>query len=366
MNILVLNYRDRKHPLAGGAEVHLHKIFGKIAEWGHNVTLFTTTFAGAKDREVVDGIQVVRYGGDVLFQFNIWRKWKALCAEFSPDIVVEDINKLPFYTPLYSKLPKFIQIHHLWKSSIFYEASFPMALMVWLQEKTLPIFYKSELHAAVSPSTVQELQELGIPRQNIRLIYNGSESHGTDLEVQREKGDYFIWLGRLRRYKGVFIALEAFKIVAQQNPDIKLKIAGSGPEKENIVAAIKKMGLSDRVEMVGLVSSKEKSLLLRGSVALIQSSYKEGWGLTVLEAVSCGTTTLASDVPGLLDSVKDGETGLLFPAGKAKVLAEKMLFILNDEEQRRRYELAARQWTTEFSWDKAASQTFKALQEVLA
>ena len=83
------------HPAAGGAEKHLHRIFSKIVEMGHEVVLFTTSFPGAKERDVVDGIQVIRKGGDLLFQLTVAMNLKKLDREFNFDVVVEDLNKLP-------------------------------------------------------------------------------------------------------------------------------------------------------------------------------------------------------------------------------------------------------------------------------
>ena len=365
MKILVLNYRDLKHPQAGGAEVHLHRIFGRLASWGHQVTLATTTFKGASAREVVDGIQVVRFGGDLLFQVHVAIRLHGLIKEFQPDIIVEDLNKLPLFTPLLTRVPKFIQIHHLWRSSIFQEASFPVAFLVWAQERMIPWFYRGLPFAAVSPSTVKELGLLGIPERDVTLIYNGCEEEWISLEPQREKGNYFLWLGRLRRYKGVWVAMDAFRKFAAKVPEVKLVFAGGGPEEAAMRQAVERWGLKDRVEIRGWVSMDEKRNLLRNATALIQSSFKEGWGLTVMEAAACGTLSLASRAPGLCDSVKDEETGLLFEAGNSSALAELMGRVVSRPDERKSFEAAARRFALEFSWEKAAKYTLEALQQAL-
>lgn len=363
MKILILNYRDIRHPQAGGAEVHLHRIFGRIASWGHSVVLATTSFPGAQPREVVDGIQIVRFGGDLLFQVNVALRFRSLVREFQPDVIVEDLNKLPFFTPLFSKLPKVIQIHHLWRSSIFQEASFPVAFVVWFQESLIPYFYKGNRFVAVSPSTMQELEHLGIPATDIALIYNGTEEEWASIEPQREKGDYFLWLGRLRRYKGVWVALEAFRKYAAKHPEGRLVFAGTGPELGAMKEAIERWGLQKRVELRGWVSSDEKRELLRNAVALVQSSFKEGWGLTVMEAAACGTTSIASRVPGLQDSVQDHRTGYLFQAGNSQELADLMHRIHSAPVERRLLEADARTFAMGFSWEKAAKLTLETLQK---
>lgn len=370
MNILVVNYRDRLHPAAGGAEKHLHRIFSLIVQAGHQVVLFTTSFKGAKEREVVDGIQVIRKGGDLMFQLNCALNLKKLDREFNFDVVVEDLNKLPLFTPLFLKKPVLVQMHHLWRGSIFHEASLPVAFGVWLFERLIPLFYRKQDFAVVSPSTKRELCEIGIDESRIAVIYNGSDDCGTTAEdggqVENLSGiPYFLWLSRVHKYKGIWTALEAFEEFAKNHTDVKLMVAGDGPLLKKIPTWLKQHHLSDRVELLGFVSREKKRELLAGAVALLQTSFKEGWGLTVVEAAKLGTTTIACDVPGLRDSVRNGETGLLFQAGDAQACASEMDRLYSNDDLRTRLAEAAKNYADEFRWDTAAELTTNLLQGIM-
>jgi glycosyltransferase involved in cell wall biosynthesis len=371
MNILVVNYRDRLHPAAGGAEKHLHRIFSLIAEAGHQVVLLTTAFAGCKEREVVDGIQVVRKGGDLLFQLTVAMNIRKLDREFNFDLVVEDLNKLPLFTPFLVKKPVLVQMHHLWRGSIFHEASFPVAFVVWAFERMIPWFYRKQPFVVVSPSTKRELEEIGIAEDRISVIYNGSDDDvatpvADAAPVEEESSvPYFLWLSRVHRYKGIWTALEAFEEFAENHPDVKLVVAGDGPLLKKIPAWLKERGLEEHVELLGFVSSEKKRKLLANAVALLQTSFKEGWGLTVVEAAKLGTTTIASDVPGLRDSVRNGETGLLFPVGDAHTCAMEMDRLYSDDDLRTRLSQAAKSYAGEFRWDSAAEQTLDLIQEAV-
>jgi len=370
LNILVVNYRDRLHPAAGGAEKHLHRIFSLIAQAGHQVVLFTTSFKGAQEREVVDGIQVVRKGGDLMFQLNCALNLRKLDKEFNFDVVVEDLNKLPLFTPLFLKKPVLVQMHHLWRGSIFHEAAFPVAFGVWFFERIIPFFYRKQDFVVVSPSTKRELCEIGIDEDRVAVIYNGSDDCGTtpedDVQVERQSGiPYFLWLSRVHKYKGIWTALEAFAEFAKKHSDVKLMVAGDGPLLKKIPAWLKQRNLSDRVELLGFVSRERKRELLAGAVALLQTSYKEGWGLTVVEAAKLGTTTIACDVPGLRDSVRNGETGLLFQAGDAQACASEMDRLYCNDDLRTRLEEAAKNYVEEFRWDTAAELTTNLLQDLV-
>ena len=378
MKILVVNYRDRMHPAAGGAEKHLHRIFSKIVEMGHTVVLFTTSFPGAEEREVVDGIQVIRKGGDLMFQLTVALNLKKLDREFNFDVVVEDLNKLPVFAHWFVRKPLLVQMHHLWRGSIFSEAFFPIAFMVWFFERIIPFFYRTQPFVVVSPSTQKELAEIGIDESRISVIYNGSEMPKV-AECSTSAADscenaaspatsatpYFIWLSRVHRYKGIWTALEAFEIFSKKHPEVQLKIVGGGPLLKKLPAWIKSHGLEGKVDLTGFVPAARKYELLSSSLALLQTSYKEGWGLTVMEAAQLCKTTIASDVPGLCDSVRDGETGILFPSGDAAACASAMEKIYDDAELRANLGRGAKRYALSFSWEKSARETLELLERTV-
>ena len=367
------------HPAAGGAEKHLHRIFGKIVEMGHEVVLFTTMFPGAKEREVVDGIEVIRKGGDLLFQFTVALNLKKLDREFNFDVVVEDLNKLPVFAHWFVRKPLLVQMHHLWRKSIFAEAAFPVAFGVWFFERIIPFFYRTQPFVVVSPSTKKELAEIGVDEGRISVIYNGSEmppvvaqfNEGSCCETAAQSSrenapePYFLWLSRVHRYKGIWTALEAFEIFSKKHPEVQLKIVGDGPVLKKLPAWISAHGLEGKVELTGYVPSARKYELITSSLALLQTSFKEGWGLTVMEAAQLCKTTIASDVPGLRDSVRDGETGILFPSGDAAACASAMEKVYGDAELRETLGQNAKRYAESFSWEKSARETLELLQRTV-
>ena len=271
------------HPAAGGAEKHLHRIFGKIVEMGHTVVLFTTSFPGAKEREVVDGIQVIRKGGDLMFQLTVALNLKKLDREFNFDVVVEDLNKLPVFAHWFVRKPLLVQMHHLWRKSIFAEAIFPIAFMVWFFERIIPFFYRTQNFVVVSPSTKKELAEIGVDESRISVIYNGSEKPnfpGENLAtsaaescenaanpVTSAANPYFIWLSRVHRYKGIWTALEAFEKFSTKHPEVKLYVVGDGPLLKKLPTWIQSHGLDGKVELTGFVSAARKYELLSSSLS---------------------------------------------------------------------------------------------------
>ena len=117
---------------------------------------------------------------------------------------------------------------------------------------------------------------------------------------------------------------------------------------------------------MALVTEDRKRELFRSTWANLFPSPKEGWGLTVMEAAACGTPSLASNSPGLRDSVRDGQTGYLVPHGDAAALARRMLQLAEDPERVALLGDAARRVALAWSWDAAAAATEAHLGELMA
>ena len=119
MRSLIFNWQDIKNPLAGGAEVHLHEVFSRIAARGHDITLYCSQFDGAQRQEEFNGIQIIREGGRSLFNYRVPVKYFSTFKKQKFDLIVDDMNKIPFYTPLYVHEPLLGVTHHLFGTSIF-------------------------------------------------------------------------------------------------------------------------------------------------------------------------------------------------------------------------------------------------------
>src|SRR5690606_5353580 len=95
VRILIVNWQDRENPQAGGAEIHLHEIFGRLAASGHQVTLLCGGWPGAPARVSLDGIDVHRVGTRYTFPALARRYYREQLAGAGHDVLVEDINKVP-------------------------------------------------------------------------------------------------------------------------------------------------------------------------------------------------------------------------------------------------------------------------------
>ena len=111
-------------------------------------------------------------------------------------------------------------------------------------------------------------------------------------------------------------------------------------------------------------NDETKRRLLRESWAVVFPSPKEGWGITNVEAAACGTPALASDSPGLRESVRDGETGYLVPHGDVTALADRLLALANDPRRVETLGAAGRRFAEGLTWDRAAEETGRHLERI--
>ncbi len=367
LRVLVVNWLDRENPRAGGAETHLHEIFGRLVDAGHRVTLLCSGFAGAESRTILDGIEVHRTGGRYTFSLAAPFHYRGDLAERPFDVVVEDLNKVPLFTPFWVEAPPVLLVHHLFGTTAFREASFPVAATTWMLELLVPRAFRNVPTVAVSESTARDLARRGMDRDGISVIPNGVDLEGYRPADPPGADDFpeptLLYLGRLKRYKRVDLVVRAVDRLRDRGVDCRLVVAGKGDRARSLHRLRDRLDLRDRIEFPGFVGEDRKRELLRRSWVHVLTSEKEGWGITNLEAAASGTPTVASDAPGLRDSVRDGETGFLVPHGDVEALADRLQSLLARPELRSRMAREARRFAENFSWDASARSMERFLLE---
>jgi len=364
LKILIINWRDAKHPRAGGADFRLQQVYAPLAKQGHKIILYSCAFPGCEPQDNIDGIEVHRLGNDVTFSFLCMMRLRGWVQQHQPDVVVEDLNKLPFYSPLVYKGPLVIQMHHLWRTSIFRETIFPLALFIWLSEEMIRVVYRKCRFSVVSESTKTELVEMGIPDSRIEVIYNGA-----DLSSYKPSGEvkqpFLLWVGRIQQYKGVLDACQVLEKLQVDLPDLRLVIVGDGPFMPKLRQYISEHGLQDKVQLTGFIGEKEKIELFQQAAVHLQSSYKEGWGLSVIEANACGCPVVANNATGLRDSVVDGESGLLYDYCDIDQASRKVKAVLTDKELQARLIDHGFRRAAEFSWERNSREMIEYLERIV-
>ena len=362
--ILALNWRDPENPEAGGAETHLYEILRRLADAGNEILWLAAGFAGGAAEAEIGGIRVVRAGGAMTANYVLPRVARRLLRVERFDAIVEDVNKIPFFLPWISKLPHLLVVPHLFGSTVFRETNPFFAAYVYLFERLIPVAYGRSRVIAISPSTREDLIARGLDGDRIAVSYCGFAAAAYDLESPPPRGESprLIHLGRIRRYKGLDLVLRSFALLRERFPDAVLDVVGDGPERRRLARLAGRLGIGDAVVWHGHLPLAEMVALLYRSHIFLNASPKEGWGLTVIEAAACGVPSVAADSPGLRDSVRDGETGLLVPYGDCAAMADAAAALLLDPERREAMGRAAALRAREFSWDDAAREAAAQLE----
>lgn len=363
MNILILNWRDITHPLSGGAEVMLLEHAKAWHKDGAKITWFSSQTSRQASKEKINGIEYVRKGSHYtvfLWAFLFYLKGKL----GSPDIVVDCFHFFPFFTPLYMRNKKILGVIHevagkVWFQNIFY----PIALVGYFFEPLIIKIYKNRKFITVSGSTKKELSKIGISQSRIYVIENGIKPTNV---VAKRNMNTLLFLGRISKDKGIEDAIEAFKIIHETLPNLKLKVIGKGENIsyiKKIKGKAKSLGLGKSIDFLGFLTEKEKYRFLGESTLLIHPSHKEGWGLTVIEANSMGTPVVGYNVEGLRDSIIDGKTGILVDSNP-KSLAGGIVKILENMKLYNEYSKNAKDWSRNFTWKKSAAKSLKVIKSL--
>ncbi len=364
MKVLVLNWRDPRNPEAGGAEVHLHEILRRAAGCGIEIVQVSQACRGLPREEIIDGVRILRRGGRSTFNLGLaaWCRRNLDLDDF--DLVIEDLCKLPFFSPAWSPAPVLVLVPHLFGTTAYREVALPLALYVDFLERFIPRVYGGCRFVAISDSTRDDLVRRGIRRESILV-----SPCGIDLDTYTpgatpcvEPGT-ILYLGRIKRYKGVQTLLQALVLLHGRGVPATLRIVGEGDYRKELERRTDELGLRDSVVFTGFVPLERKLHELRTARVAALPSEKEGWGLTVIEANACGTPVVASDSDGLRDSVRNGETGVLVPHGDPAALADALQAILQDDPLRERLSKAGLAWARNFTWDRTADEVIEAMRE---
>lgn len=353
--ILVFNWRDTKHNFGGGAEVYIHEIAKRLVKRGFAVYILCSWDGKSKREEVIDGVYVIRRGGFftvyiLAFLYYVLKFRKKF------DIVIDSENGIPFFTPLFVEVPKLLIIYHIHQEIFLRYLSFPLSQIAKFLEKVLmPFVYKYIPVITISESSKADIVKLGWDPSMIEIIKPGVDRNYFK-RSQKTPYPSFVYLGRVKPWKNIDIAIKAFAKICAKFPDAKLTIAGFGEVLPELYNLAKSLGVEKRVSFLGRVDNRQKTKLFAESWAALQPSSCEGWGMTVIEANACGTCVIASDVKGLRDSVLDNTTGILFSLRREDALAEAMEKIITDKNFRTFLSQNAYLWANSFSWDVTAQR----------
>jgi len=371
MNILWITWKDNQHPERGGAEVVAYELCKRLLADGHQVTMLTTTYAGAP-ATALPGVETIRVGSSRYVQpFQaLWYYIRHLRNKY--DVVIEEINGgAPYFAALFGrKSRRFVLYHQLARRNWPYEIPAPfwqlgyyllVPAATWLLSRgRMPVI-------AVSESTRQELAQFGFAPERTHIISEGLHdiTPVADLaKITKYTKPTLLSHGGMRAMKRTLDQIKAFEVAKRRIPDLQLKVSGSANSTygRTVLDYIAASPYAADIEVLGRTTDEQKIELMRRCHAIMVTSVEEGWGLIVTEANSQGTPAVVYDVNGLRDSVQHGRTGLVTAENPA-ALADGIVSLFEDKNVYAVLRQNGWQWSKQITFEQSYHDLLRIINE---
>lgn len=358
--IHVLAFRDRDDPLAGGSEEHATQVCTHFARAGRDVTLHTGRVPGAAERTERNGFRVVRRGGRV--GVFLTTALDVRLGRLGPaDGIVEIFHGVPFFAPLWTSTPQVGLVHHVhlgtWDDLL---PGWPGRVGHLIERFAVPAVYRRRRLVTAAASARDEIvAHYGADPSRITIAPHGIADRFSP-GGERSAAPLVVAVCRLMPQKGVEELIEALIRAKAAVPALEATIVGDGPHRDRFRAVAREAGAT-WIHWAGRVSDDELVDWYRRAWVVASASRREGFGLTLTEAAACGTPTVATRIPGHVDAVDDGTSGLL--ADSTADLADRLVEVVQDDELRARLTRGALAHADHFRWEEAAATLLGALCE---
>ena len=363
-NVVFFNWRDTANPEGGGSERYVETMARGLVEHGAHVTIFCAAHEAAPSDQVVDGVRYVRRGNHLdVYLLGVWSLLRRRFGRV--DIVVDVQNGLPFFTRLGTHKPVVVLVHHVHREQ--WPVVFPGMLGKvgwWIERRLAPLLYRRCQYIAVSRATRTELMQLGVDKERIAVVHNGT-ARPPAVDAVKTVCPSLVVVSRLVPHKQIEHAVDAVAAIRDTHPDVSLTIVGSGWWEDDLRKYVADSGVGDLVTFEGYVSEARKHEILARSWLMLLPSIKEGWGLVVGEAGAHRVPTVAyASAGGTRESISDQRSGLL--VADSAELSSAVRALLENGEERERLGAGALEMSRTFSWEHSQESFAHVLSDVLS
>jgi glycosyltransferase involved in cell wall biosynthesis len=349
LKLLFVNHRDVFHPQAGGAEQVIYEVGKRLVKKGVEVYWMSENKGIAE--EEIDGIKLIRKGNSLTLHYYSLKEVKKY------DVVIDSVaHAIPFFSYRVNRKSVGL-IHHVHQDVVDFELNPFLSRVVKFLEKRVKNYPRL---ISVSNTTKEELvKRFGIDENVIKVIYNGIDH---EKFTPGEKSEYplILWIGRLKKYKNPLDAIKIFKKL--NNRKAVLIMVGSGEmEKEikDVIAGEK------NIFFLGKVDEKKKIELYQRAWVVLSTSFIEGWGMTIVEANSCGTPAVAYSTGAMPEIIREGVNGFLVNYKDYNKAADAISYLIEDENSMRYLSKLSYESSLKYDWNKTSEEYYKYIWETV-
>lgn len=357
--IHIFAFRDRDDPDAGGSEEHASQVAAHLAAAGRDVVLHTARVRGAPREVERDGVRVVRRGG----RFSVFLTSpidERLGRLGTADGLIEVFHGVPFFVPLWSRLPQVGVVHHVHLGTWDMLLPGPFGRVgEAIERHVVPRVYRGRTLLTAAASARDEIVDhYGVDPAQVAISPHGVDDRFTP-GPGRSPTPLVVAVARLMPQKGIPALLDALSRAKAAVPALEAVIVGDGPYRSEYESTVRSSGFDGWVRLTGRVDDDELVEWYRRAWVVASASQREGFGLTLTEAAACGTPVVATRIPGHVDAVDDKVSGLL--ADTTAELGDLIAAVVLDDDLRSRLTRGALEHSRQFRWDRSAAALLGAL-----
>ena len=329
MKILYVTHRDITNPRSGGAEIYAQIFLEYFSSQGHSIDIVTSRFGGQTKYQKIGNINIFRFKGYIGPHLAL--PFIALSKKY--DIIISDLGHVVPWPILILKKSVLINIfYHLHKRTLSGQVGKFTRKFLTITEEFYSTLYRNSFFVTISTTSMNDLLELGINKDRIKLI-----KPGVNLKFfipgKKSETPQLVYFSGLREYKRPYFAVDVLKTLLSKYCELNLVITGEGPSLPKIKNLVKERNLEGNVKFMGKIQRDQLSKLISESHVNLQFSIAEGFGITAIEASACGTPTVSFKTTGVVDAIEEGENGFLVNDGDLNEFIKKVDIILQDYEK---------------------------------
>lgn len=355
----VVAWRDLDDAEAGGSELHADEILKRWADAGIDVRLWTSRVDGAAREIGRSGYTVNRRAG----RYAVFPRTAVAGLRRkigTGDALVEIWNGMPFFSPLWSRTPRIVFLHHV-HGEMWDMVLSPSLASIGrtLESRVAPPFYRrSEIVTLSNSAKLDLVTRIRHPADRVTVIPPGVDPRFSPGE-SLSSVPLVIAVGRLVPVKRFDRFVAAMIDMKAKHPDLQAMIVGEGYERPALEAQIAMANAGQWLTLPGRLPDAQLVDTYRRAWVLASTSSHEGWGMTITEAAACGTPAVATRIPGHEDAIVEDESGFL--ASSTPALVEAIASVLDNPMLRRRLSQGALRRTEDMTWERTAEAALETL-----